>query len=245
MEPLKTTGVVLKATKSKNSSLALSVLSPDLGKISIWARGVRGGKNTQRSGCALLTYSEFVLLKRGEMYTLIEATPLHMFYHLREDVLKLAYGVYFAELAGLLFQEGMECAEGVRLLLNTLHYLEKDLKDPQDLKVLYEIRIMCAAGFMPFTDGCVLCGNADAAAFSPKEGGLVCRDCSPLRPLPKEALALLRGYTTVNLKQALEYPGTSAAQMLADPIEQFVRHHTDLFPKSLEYLYRLKNTMQL
>ena len=97
MEPLKTTGVVLKATKSKNSSLALSVLSPDLGKISIWARGVRGGKNAPHSGCALLTYSEFVLLPRGEMYTLMQVTPIHTFYHLREDVLKLAYAVYFAE----------------------------------------------------------------------------------------------------------------------------------------------------
>ncbi len=79
MEPVKTTGIVLKVTKCKNSSLALSVLSPELGKISVWARGVRGGKNTQRSGCVLLTYSEFVLQKRGDMYSLYSACPIKTF----------------------------------------------------------------------------------------------------------------------------------------------------------------------
>lgn len=245
MEPVKTTGIVLNVTKCKNSSLALSVLCPDLGKISVWARGVRGGKNTQRSGCVLLTYSEFVLQKRGDMYSLCSACPLHTFYHLREDVVKLSYGVYFAELAGLLFGEGMEARDAVRLLLNTLHYLEQDLKDPVDLKVLYEIRLMCVAGFAPFADACMECGNEEAYAFSPKDGGLYCRACSPLLPLPKSAVSLLKGYVRCNLKQCLSHDGREAAKALSEPIEQFVRYHTDLFPKSLAYLHRIRNTVNL
>ncbi len=245
MEPVKTTGIVLKATKCKNSSLALSVLSPDLGKISVWARGVRSGKNTQHSGCVLLTYSEFVLQKRGDMYTLCSACPVRTFYHLREDVVKLSYGVYFADLAGLLFGEGMEAKDAVRLLLNTLHYLEKNLKSPRDLKVLYELRLMCAAGFAPFVEGCMECGNTEAFAFSPSAGGLLCRACSPLLPLPKSAVSLLKGYVQCSLKQCLNHDGGDVAKVLEDAVEQFVRYHTDLFPRSLAYLHRIRNTVNL
>ncbi len=245
MNDVKTTGVVLKVTKCKNSSLALSVLSPELGKISVWARGVRFGKNTQRSGCVLLTYSEFVLRKRGDMYTLIAACPIRTFYHLREDVVKLSYGVYFGELAGLLYGEGVEAKAPVRLLLNSLHYLENDLKDPLDLKVMYELRLMSAAGFTPFVDACMECGNEEAFAFSPAEGGLLCRSCSPLLPLPKSAVSLLRGYVKCTLKSCLSHNGKAAAKILEPAVEQFIRYHTDLTPKTLTYLHRIRNTVNL
>lgn len=241
MEPLKTTGVVLRTTRAKNSSLALSVLTPDLGRISVWAKGAYSPKNPMHSGCTLLSYGEFVLLARGEMYTLCSAAPIRSFYHLREDVEKLSYGVYFGELAGLLFEEGTEAEEAVRLLLNTLHYLEVGEKSPRDLKMLFELRIMIAAGFAPHLDGCVHCGNESAAAFSPGEGGLLCADCSPLRPLPPDALSVLRGYAEKNLKTALDFSGDNVADVLGPICEQFVRHHTDMYPKSLEYLHRLEN----
>ncbi len=241
MEPLKTTGIVIRTNRGKNSSLALTVLSPDMGKISVWARGAQSHKNPMHTGCTLLSYGEFILLPRGEMYSLTAASPLRSFYHLREDVEKLSFAVYFAELAGLMFGEGMEAEEAVRLLLNTLHYLEQDLKDPLDLKVLYEIRLMCAAGFMPHTESCIQCGREDAAAFSPQAGGLICSACAPLRPLSSAALSLLRGYVEKGLKTALDYDGSVVAKELADPIERFVRHHTELAPRSLEYLHRIRN----
>lgn len=241
MEPLKTTGVVLRTTRAKNSSLALTVLTPDLGRISVWAKGAYSPKNPMHTGCTLLSYSELVLLPRGEMYTLCAAAPLRSFYHLREDVEKLSCGVYFAELAGLLFEEGTEAEEAVRLLLNTLHYLETGEKSPRDLKMLFELRIMTAAGFAPHLDGCMRCGSADAAAFSPGEGGLLCAACSPLRPLPPDALTMLRGYVEKHLKTALDFDGDSIADILGPICEQFVRHHTDIYPKSLEYLHRIWN----
>lgn len=245
MEPLKTTGIVIRTSRGKNSSLALSVLSPDLGKISVWARGARSWKNPMHSGCTLLSYGEFVLLPRGEMYSLTSASPIRTFYHLRENVEKLSYAVYFAELAGLVSEEGTEAAETVRLLLNTLHYLEQDRKDPPDLKVMYELRLMCAAGFMPHTAGCMLCGREDAAVFSPEAGGLLCTACSPRRALSKAALSLLRGYVEKGLKTALDAHGGEAAAELAGPVEAFVRHHTELVPRSLEYLHRIRNIVNI
>ncbi len=241
MEPLKTTGIVLRASRAKNSSLALSVLSPELGKISIWARGAQSPKNPMHQGCTLLSYGEFVLLPRGEMYSLSSAAPITSFYHLREDVEKLSYAVYFSELAGLLFAEGTDASEAVRLLLNTLYYLENDLKAPLDLKVLYEIRLMCVAGFAPHTDGCVRCGAENVISFSPMHGGLLCEGCSASPPLSPAARTLLCGYAEKSLKTALDHVGGDAALELAPLAEAFVRHHTELTPKSLEYLHKIQN----
>ena len=241
MEPLKTTGVVLRTTRAKNSSLALSVLTKDLGRISVWARGARNPKHPMHAAETVLSYSEFVLLKRGEMYLLTAVSPIRSFYHIREDVEKLAYGVYFADLAGLLFAEGTEAEEALRLLLNTLHYLETGEKSLRDLKMMFELRIRIAAGFAPYLDGCMHCGNENAAAFSPGEGGLLCEACSPLHPLAPEALMVLRAYAEKNLKTALDFSGEPVADILEPLCEQFVRHHTDTYPKTLEYLHRLRH----
>lgn len=241
MEPLKTTGIVIRTSQGKENSLALTVLSPDMGKISIWARGARSPKNPMHSACTLLSYGEFILLPRGEMYSLTAASAIHSFYHLREDVEKLSLAVYFADLAGLISGEGTEAEEIVRLLLNSLHYLENDLKDPIDLKVLYELKLMCAAGFMPHTEGCMRCGEENATIFSPAEGGLLCAGCSHLRPLSKGAHSLLCGYVVKGLKTCLDATGGDAARELATPIEQFVCHHTELVPRSLEYLHKIQN----
>ncbi len=241
MEPLKTTGIVIRTSRAKNSSLALSVLSPDLGKIGVWARGAQSQKNPMHSGCTLLSYGEFILLPRGEMYTLTSASPIRSFYHLREDVEKLSYAVYFADLAGLMFGEGTESEAAVRLLLNTLHYLEQDLKSPEDLKVLYELRLMSVAGFMPYTESCMSCGRENPSVFSPEAGGLMCTTCSPSPPLSSAARSLLCGYLSKSLKTALDTDGSAVAEELARPVERFVRHHTELAPKSLEYLHKIRN----
>ncbi len=241
MEPLKTTGIVLRTSRAKNSSLVLNVLSPDLGNIRVWARGAYNPQNPSHAGCALLTYGEFVLLPRREMYTLLSAAPLRTFYHIRESVEKLSYGVYFAELAGILSADGVEAEAPVRLLLNTLHYLEKDLKAPLDLKVLFELRILSAAGFAPYLDACMRCGNPDAAAFSPQDGGLLCSACSQVPPLPKGVLSLLRGYAEKGLKTALDHDGGDAARLLSPITEAFVRAQIDSYPRSLEYLHHIQN----
>lgn len=244
MGPLKTTGVVLGTHRAKNSSLVLTVLTPDLGKIRVWGRGVCNPKNPSHCVCNPFTYGEFVLFPRGEMYTLSAGEILSPFYHLRESIEKLSYGVYFLDLAGILCSEGVEAEEGLRLLLNTLHYLEKGLKDPKDLKLLFEIRMMAAAGFAPYLDGCLHCGREDAAVFSPEEGGLLCSTCSPRPGLSPAALSLLHGYAEKGLKTALDHTGGPETEQLAPLMESFVRHQLDFSPKSLEYLHRILHTVK-
>ncbi len=243
MEPIKTTGLVLRTSSPTESSQALTVLTPDYGKISIWARGIKSAKNPMRAGCGVFCYSEFILLPRPNMYSLTGCTLLEGFYPLREDVEKLSYAVYFAELCELSAKEGIEAREVLRLLLNALHYLAHDKKSAEDLKILFELRLLSAIGYMPCTIGCVLCGTPEARILSPKSGGLVCAACGKGQPLSAAAVHVLHAYTCGPLKPALDFDGQSVKDELAAPVEAFLRYHIEGQPKSLAYLKRMQNIL--
>ncbi len=240
MNPLKTNGLILRTADSKNSSQVLTVLTPDLGKIHVWARGVRSHKNPMHAGAGLFCYSELVLLPRPGMYTLTGCTLLHSYYYLREDVERLSYAIYFAELAGIVIKEGMEADAPLRLLLNCLHYLEKGKKDPADLKMLYELRLLSLIGLRPHTKNCIRCGSKEIVAFSVADGGTLCAACGGTS-LSRADLAVLQGYVEGGLRAALEFNGERQVPILAPLAEEFVRYHIETELKSLEYLNRIRN----
>lgn len=243
MEPLKTTGIVLRTVQT-GSSRVLTVLTPSLGKISIWARGVRSSKNPMYAGCAVLCYSEFILLPRRDMYSLTGCSLLQSFYHLREDVVKLSYAAYFAELARIVTSEGVDASSLLRILLNTLYYLEEGKKDARDLKMLYELRLLSTVGFMPCTTQCILCGAEDAPFFSTARGGLVCKNCGGNgHALSAAARSVLHGYVHQPLRKALDLDATPVLPELSAPVESFLRHQIEMEPKSLEYLNRIRNIL--
>lgn len=84
----------------------------------------------------------------------------------REDLVKLALGSYFAELTELLTQEDVPSWEILSLLLNTLHTLDTTDCPLEQVKAVFELKLMCLSGFEPLLDGCAVCGE------EPKEPGL-------------------------------------------------------------------------
>lgn len=234
---IKTTGIVIKSINVGDYNKMLNVLSPELGKISVWAIGVRSAKNKNSGGCALLSYNEFILKQKGDTYTLTECTVLESFYYLRESVEKLAYSMYFAELAGLVCDEGLGAEDILKLLLNSLYYLEHNKKDPADLKVMFEMRLMCCSGFMPVVSDCAVCGG-DPVWFESAKGGMVCDDCKSgsAKHISPEALGAMNLYCTANLKSALEYDGKTISEELSPISEDYAAMYIGKIPKTLAYL---------
>ena len=61
---IKTDGIVLKETEYKDNDKLLTVLTRDLGRITVKARGVKSGKSGSKAACQLLAYSEFTLFEQ-------------------------------------------------------------------------------------------------------------------------------------------------------------------------------------
>ena len=92
------TGAVLRTTDTKEADKILTVLSPQLGKIPVIARGARRKNSRLAAACQLLAYDELTVYKRGGWYMLDEASTLELFPGVRRDIVRLSLASWFAEL---------------------------------------------------------------------------------------------------------------------------------------------------
>ena len=142
-----TAGLVLRETETKESDKILTVLTPELGRISVIAKGARSRRSKYTAACQLLAYGEMTLRRKGEWYYLAEASTIELFDGVRQDIARLALAAYFAELTEAVCQDAMAAADILPLLLNALYALGTLEKDPLLVKTAFVWRLMEAAGF--------------------------------------------------------------------------------------------------
>ena len=178
MELLKTTGVVIRQTKVKDNDLIITIFTKDFGVIRASARGARGFKNQRAAGTALFAYSEFILCPGRELYRVQSCELLESFYSLTSNIERLAFATYIADLTGYTVQEEEGTERLLSLFLNTFYLFARWGGELRTVKCVYELKLLEHLGFMPYLDGCTLCGTKEAEFFSPREGGLICKKCS-------------------------------------------------------------------
>lgn len=174
---LNTKGLVLRITTYNDNDALLSILTPNYGKITVKARGLRRKNSPLIAPCQLLAYVDFTLFEYRNMYTINEAHSVELFSALRKDLLKLSLGTYFAQAAETMSQEDLPNPELLSLVLNCLHALSK-LDVPLTLvKAVFELRSACLSGYTPDLFGCYRCGCDDPDRFDISEGRLECAKC--------------------------------------------------------------------
>ena len=89
---LNTKGLVVRVTPYNDTDAILSVLTPNHGKLSVKARGLRRKNSPLIAPCQLLAYAEFTLFEYRNMFTVNEAHSIELFSSLRKDLQKLALG---------------------------------------------------------------------------------------------------------------------------------------------------------
>lgn len=174
---LNTKGLVLRVTPYNDTDALLSVLTPNHGKLTVKARGLRRKNSPLTAPCQLLAYAEFVLFEYRGMYTINEARSIELFSGLRKDLQKLSLGTYFAQAAETMSQEDLPNPELLSLVLNCLHGLSKLGLPEAQVKVVFELRSACLAGYTPDLQGCYRCGCEKPDRFDLSEGRLECTRC--------------------------------------------------------------------
>lgn len=174
-----TQAVVIGTRPIDEEDRLLTLLSKDYGVISAYAKGANRMKSRLAPTTELLCYSTFQLFKSKERYTVDEADSLNQFFGLRRDIEKLSLATYFAELTATIAPQREGADTFLRLLLNTLHLLEKGLRTPAFLKPVFELRALTLAGYMPNLVACSECACYESAAmyFLVESGELLCGDC--------------------------------------------------------------------
>lgn len=174
---LNTKGLVLRVTPYNEADALLSVLTPNHGKLTVKARGLRRRRNPLTAPCQLLAYAEFTLFEYRGMYTINEAQALELFSPLRKDLQKLSLGTYFVQVAETISQEDLPNPELLSLVLNCLHGLATLELPETQIKAAFELRSACLAGYTPDLQGCYRCGCDTPDRFDLSEGRLECTLC--------------------------------------------------------------------
>ena len=174
---LNTKGLVVRVTPYNDNDAILSVLTPNYGKLSVKARGLRRKNSPLIAPCQLLAYADFTLFEYRGMYTINEANSIELFSALRKDLQKLSLGSYFAQAAETMSQEDLPNPELLSLVLNCLFALSK-LGIPEVMvKAVFELRSACLCGYTPDLYGCYRCGCENPDRFDISAGRLECVPC--------------------------------------------------------------------
>ena len=174
---LNTKGLVVRVTPYNDTDAILSVLTPNHGKLTVKARGLRRKNSPLIAPCQLLAYADFTLFEYRNMYTINEAHSIELFSALRKDLQKLSLGSYFAQAAETMSQEDLPNPELLSLVLNCLYALSKLDVSELMVKAVFELRSACLSGYTPDLYGCHRCGCENPDRFDISEGCLECATC--------------------------------------------------------------------
>lgn len=191
-------GIVLRSVDTKESDKILTVLTAEMGKIPVVAKGARSRRSRVTAAAQLLAYAEFTLSESHGWQYLTEASTLELFDGVRQDIELLSLASYFAELTEAVAYEEAEAGEILSLLLNALYALGTLGRPPELVRAAFELKLMSLIGFEPLLESCAVCGaQAPAQPVLDLQGGVLrCRTCGvgggAYAPLTAGALAAMR-----------------------------------------------------
>ena len=226
---LTTPALVLRVTNYNDADALLTLLTPNHGKLTAKARGLRRKSSPLIASCQLLAYGEFTLFEYRSMYTINEAHSLELFTPLRRDLQKLSLGTYFAQAAELLSQEDLPNPDLLSLTLNCLHALSNLGVSEALIKAVFELRGACLAGYEPDLYGCHRCGNPFPDRFDLSEGRLECSGCRDAHstgirmPITAGVLESMHYITTCSSKKLFSFQaGAETLEQLSAITESYL-----------------------
>lgn len=173
-------GIVLRVSDNKETDRVLTVLTAEMGKITVVAKGARSRRSKVGAVAQLLAYSEMVLSESHGWQYLTEGSVIELFDGVRDDVERLSLASYFAELVEWVSGDDSESHLLLSHLLNALYALGTLYRPQALVKAAFEMRLMALIGFEPLFDGCAACGREqpEDPVVDLVGGTLLCRCCA-------------------------------------------------------------------
>ncbi len=223
-----TEGIVLKTQNIGEADRICTIYSPCKGKARAVARGARRPRSRFVSSTQMFAYGDFQIFRGKSLDSISQVQLKEAFPRLHNDLTKLAYASYVAELIGEMIEEG----DGDKMLFDMLlTYMRvlSETPDPQLITVAFEIKFATVLGYRPRLESCSECGREDLSRevfFSPKAGGLICSECSPgnlgISRVSRGAIELLKALLMMEfakIERIKANPGTRRE------IERLIRAH--------------------
>ncbi len=197
-----TTAIVLRAVEFSETSLIVTLLTRELGRVSALAKGARRPKGPFEGALDLLAVCRVVLIRKsGDTLDLLTEAKLHRRFRAADRSLERLYGGYHVvEMLRLLTDEHEFHPEIYDLTIRTLEQLDGDGEVASTL-AYYDAQLLRELGHAPGLDRCTSCGgdmeNFARVPFALGTGGIVCANCKT----KQRQIILLRRETINELKR--------------------------------------------
>ena len=213
---LKSEAIVLRSMRYGEADRILHVYTPDRGRLSAIAKGVRRSKS--RFGGRLEPYFRLRLVLyqgRSDLLTVTSAETIAGHPRLREHGAALDGAARACDAVGRMFDDHDPHAGVYHLLANQLALLDADpARATRGNALAFRLKLLLAAGFAPQLAACAGCGEGDhLVGFSGAAGGVVCSACEATGfALSQEAHDFLVGALGRPLAEAPDAPPRALAQ---------------------------------
>jgi DNA repair protein RecO (recombination protein O) len=225
-----TTAIVIGRTNFGEADRVIRFLTPDRGKVSAVAKGVR--KIKSRSGGHLELFGEVALMcASGRNLDTITSAQLLWYPHkLVGDYGRLELAFLMARATDRLVEPGLPAPALYDVVREGLEALDNGEVGPV-VELWFKLRLLSTLGYRPDLGGCIVCSmHSDAASyyFSPERGGIVCAADADALDTPMSALQikfwrLLCDYTYGTIAHVID-----AASLATDTLplcDAFYKHH--------------------
>ncbi len=173
-----TEGIVLRQIKTSYNRRMILLFSRRYGKISAGTGISEKGRGKSSLALRPFTYGRYELFKNRDSYNINSAEVLRSFYRIGEDVDKYMQGAYVLEFTEKALEEEMPAPALFDLLISFFEALEQRERGIGTLVLAYQFKLLKIMGLLPRLDACACCGQQrPAAAFSIREGGIICPEC--------------------------------------------------------------------
>ena len=175
-----TQGVILKQTKLGEFDKIITIYTPEFGKLRAVAKGACRPKSKLGGNVEPLTHSLMLLAKGRNLDVVTQSQTINGFLALKNDLWRMACGLYILELIDAFTIEGTESRLLFELLLDSLHQLSKPDGNETALRY-FELHLLHYLGYRPQLRRCVTCDSPLKPIvnfFSPSRGGLICPTCN-------------------------------------------------------------------
>ena len=171
--------VTLRAADYNENDKILTLLTAERGKITAGIKGVKKAGAKLKFAAQPFCFAEFVLVKRGEKYTVINASESESFYDLRTDINKFYAACSAAEAANALTYEGDECREIFYSLIKALTAMCSGSESRALIAFLTDV--LKKSGYGVSAENCAGCGKSllheDKLRFDMDAGSFTCGEC--------------------------------------------------------------------
>lgn len=144
-----TSGIVLTRTNYQEADRILTILTPDQGKVSVLAKGVRKSKSKMAGGIELFSVSEIGYIQgKGTLCTLTSSRLVKYYENIVQDINRTMLGYELIKLLHKVTEDHPE-SEYFELLIETYEALNNSKIDQDLIKLWFYAQLLRIAGHTP------------------------------------------------------------------------------------------------